>query len=148
MGVEDGRKRVLFVCKGNMCRSPMAEAVANTRWGNLMRAESGGVSAWAGEPATDHAVEMARRLLSYDLSAHRARHIRDVDLAGIDIVVAMTGEIAAGLGGGGAGGKPVVVALDIADPYLESAEVYERTLKEIERQMEDRLLPLLRRPDS
>jgi len=144
VGVKGGKKRVLFVCKGNMCRSPMGEAIAKAKWGDLVEAESAGVTAWAGERATDDAVYMVKRHLSYDLSAHRARHISDVNLAGIDIVVAMTREIAEEIGELTVAGKPVIVALDIPDPYLEPPAVYERTLKEIERQMEDRLLPLLR----
>jgi len=145
VGVKNGMKRVLFVCKGNMCRSPMAEAIAKVKWGDLMEAESAGVAAWAGDSATDDAVQASRRLLRYDLSGHRARNMAEVDMASIDIVVAMTREIAAGIDGGAGGGKPVVLALEIADPYLEPAAVYERTLQEIERQMEDKLIPLLRR---
>jgi protein-tyrosine-phosphatase len=84
--------RVLFVCTGNTCRSPMAEAIA-TR----MAAERGltditfasaGTSAWDGAPASDGAllVAMERGL---DLNSHRAQMLSGeiVEAAGLILVM-------------------------------------------------------------
>ncbi len=138
------RKRVLFVCKGNMCRSPMGEAWAKAKLGHVVEAESAGVSAYAGTPAASHAVAVAKRVLGHDLGMHRARSIDDLDLASFDLVVGMTGGIADELKGRVTGGGTVVVALEIPDPYLETMDVYEETMAEIGRQLEKKLVPLLR----
>ena len=70
--------RLLFVCTGNTCRSPMAEAIARreaiARGLGDVEVASGGTSAWDGAPASDGAllVAMERGL---DLSTHRSQQV-------------------------------------------------------------------------
>src|SRR3954470_16771692 len=70
-GVEIGK--VLFVCVGNVCRSPMAAAVLEHRARNLV-VKSAGLAALVGEPAVPHALELMREK-GIDLSRHRARQL-------------------------------------------------------------------------
>jgi protein-tyrosine-phosphatase len=70
--------KILFVCTGNTCRSPLAAAIArriaNERGLGESVIESAGTSAWDGQPASDGAllVGLERQL---DLNEHRSRTI-------------------------------------------------------------------------
>jgi protein-tyrosine-phosphatase len=83
------RKRILFVCTGNICRSPMAEALARSLMDDRsLEFGSAGLSAEEGSPASDHAhAVMAKREL--DLESHRAVKVDNAILAEADLVLAM-----------------------------------------------------------
>jgi L-threonylcarbamoyladenylate synthase len=86
---------VLFVCLGNLCRSPMAEGMARDfvardypGSSSTLAVASAGVGALEGEPATEEAVRaMAAR--GIDITAHRARRVTPSMLAGFDLVLTM-----------------------------------------------------------
>ena len=83
---------VLFVCSGNTCRSPLAEAIARKMIAESGRSDivvsSAGTQAWDGSPASDGSllVGMERGL---DLSAHRSRRITSEIVAASDLVLVM-----------------------------------------------------------
>ncbi len=86
--------RVCLVCLGNICRSPMAEAVLREELdaaglSDRVVVDSAGTGDWhVGGPMDRQArAELARR--GYDGSAHRARQIAPSWLAGYDLIVAM-----------------------------------------------------------
>src|SRR5476649_2646002 len=85
---------VLFVCTGNICRSPMAEGVFRTmaqrEWlGAAFEVDSAGTyDGHAGEPPAELAIEAAARR-GYDLSDLRARPLVAKDVARFDYVLAM-----------------------------------------------------------
>lgn len=81
-----------MVCTGNLCRSPMAEAVfraAVERRGCDISVSSVGTWAYDGNPATDEAVEVVAAR-GMDLSSHRSRELAADSLARADVIVAMT----------------------------------------------------------
>lgn len=88
------RVRILFVCLGNICRSPTAEVVFRdtaTRAGLAGRVsvDSAGTGEWhVGNPPDWRAIEHARRR-GYDLSHLRARQVGPDDFAAFDYVLAM-----------------------------------------------------------
>ena len=85
-------KNVLFVCTGNTCRSPMAEAwlkVLCGRDGLDWTIRSAGLDAYAGDEASLHAQEVIRSA-GGDLSHHASRRFTSYLAAEADLIVAMT----------------------------------------------------------
>ena len=84
--------KVLFVCTGNICRSPTAEGVLRelARRENLhVHVESRGTHDYhVGEPPDERAQHHAKRR-GYDLSQQRARHVSTGDFEAFDLIVAM-----------------------------------------------------------
>ena len=87
--------RVLFVCLGNICRSPLAEAAFReeaARIGLAAEADSAGTGGWhRGEPPDRRAVAAARRN-GVDISHLRARQVRPEDFQRFDQIIALDGE--------------------------------------------------------
>lgn len=88
-------KRILFVCTGNQCRSPMAEALfrhmlkeKNIKNGRDFHIESCGTGGFNGCPATFEAIEVMKEH-GVDLSRHISRGMSEEILAGADIIFAM-----------------------------------------------------------
>ena len=103
--------RLLFVCTGNICRSPFAAAVARREG---LDASSAGTDVVLGH-ATDDAIAVADEF-GIDLRSHRSRQLTDELCDGADLVVRMSE-----LGGG------------IDDPYGGGPDAYRRAYTQIER---------------
>jgi protein-tyrosine phosphatase len=94
---------VCFVCLGNICRSPSAEAVmlhqvAEAKLGDRIVVDSAGTGDWhIGQPPDDRAQRAAKRR-GYDLSSLRGRQIAAADFARFDLLIAMDDANAAALG--------------------------------------------------
>ena len=82
--------RILFVCLGNICRSPAAEGVVRRlAEGRPLVLDSAGTGNWhVGEPPYGHMQRAAKRR-GYDLSALRARQVKVQDFKDFDLILAM-----------------------------------------------------------
>jgi protein-tyrosine phosphatase len=86
--------RILFICMGNICRSPMAEGVVRVlaeRAGltSILEVDSAGTHAYhEGEPPDQRARKVAG-IRGYDLSGLRARRVNDQDFSRFDRILAM-----------------------------------------------------------
>ena len=86
--------KVLFVCLGNICRSPTAEGVFTAlihREGlsDLVSIDSAGTGAWHVGDQPDRRAQAAAKTRGYDLSTQRARQIKETDFWNFDYVIAM-----------------------------------------------------------
>ena len=86
--------KVLFVCLGNICRSPTAQGVFTAlinREGlsNVVSVDSAGTGAWHIGDQPDRRAQAAAKTRGYDLSTQRARQIKETDFWDFDYVIAM-----------------------------------------------------------
>jgi protein-tyrosine phosphatase len=90
------KHRLLFVCLGNICRSPMAEGVFRhvaQQEGMLDRFEidSAGLGNWHVGQAPDQRAQAAARIRGIDISGQCARQLTKQDYARFDLLLAMDG---------------------------------------------------------
>lgn len=85
-------KNILFVCIGNICRSPMAEALFRNLLKNNAQdisVSSAGLAALVGSPA-DEAAQKLMMQRGLDISAHRAQQITKTILLNADLILTMS----------------------------------------------------------
>ena len=149
--------RILFVCTGNTCRSPMAAALLQDRlkaWGvaDQFTVSSAGIAAWTGQAASTSAVEvMAQQGIS--LKEHSARQIDNRQVYASDLILALTVShkesllcIAPGARNriftlGEYAGKPG----DVTDPMGRTREIYQACANQLTELIEaarDKILKL------
>ena len=153
--------RVLFVCTGNICRSPTAEGVFRAyvqRAGlaDRIEADSAGTHGYhIGEPPDPRAIAHAKRR-GYDLAGLRARRVKAEDFEAFDLVLACDrghhgllrrladtsehGRIAMFLDY-----APELGFDEIPDPYYGTGADFERVLDIVERASEGLLAALARK---
>lgn len=137
--------RLLFICTGNTCRSALAEGIARARLGpeSGVTAQSAGLYALDGAPATPHALTVAAEA-GVDLSEHRARSADREILDGVDRIYVMTRQQAEALGRAGVAAVSRLSLLDpagedIADPYGGDVDAYRVARDRIAAAVEARL---------
>lgn len=141
--------RVLFVCTGNICRSPAAEGVfrslvAARGLHDRIEIDSAGIGGWhVGEPP-DPRTQQTAAARGIDLSGQRARQVRPDDFALFDFLVAMDRGHAQSLSEQCPPGEthrislflervPDAGTLDVPDPYYGGGDGFERVMDMIEK---------------
>jgi protein-tyrosine phosphatase len=82
---------VLLVCRGNICRSPIAEQILRARFPSpLFVFSSAGTDAIDGDTMPPEAIQVAEQLGGANPGDHRARELTPAMIEGADLVVAMT----------------------------------------------------------
>jgi len=154
--------RILFVCTGNTCRSPLAEALARRsiarRGWSQVEVRSAGVSAARGGPASEGSLRAGERH-GLDLSGHRSAQVTEDIVAWSDLILTMSASHLLALSLFGGEERAAVLTdfaagdaegkgrgIGVADPHGGDDAEYEATLLEIDELVErvlDRLAPLV-----
>jgi arsenate reductase len=82
------KKRILFLCTANSCRSQMAEGIANHFWGDRLEAFSAGTQASFVNPT---AIAVLKEI-DIDISKHRSKNLSEFDGQTFDDVITLCGE--------------------------------------------------------
>lgn len=126
-------KKIMFICSGNTCRSPLAEGLFKKylQENNITNVEVGsaGVGAFPGDAVSINSILVAGNR-GVDISEHRARNINPEHLITTDLFFCMSESH-----------KQVllrhcdedkIVVLNVPDPYGRPIEIYEECAKQLE----------------
>ena len=134
-------QHVLFVCTGNICRSPLAASLLERALkdrGLEVEVTSAGTGAWDGAPASEGAylVGLERGL---DLSGHRARLLSRELVEAADLILTMARHHRARVDELGGEGKVFVLGEyagkggdEVSDPFGGDLAIYRDTAQELE----------------
>jgi protein-tyrosine phosphatase len=136
---------ILFVCLGNICRSPMAEGAARAAFaaaGLAVELDSAGTGDWHIGRAPDPRAQATALAHGVDISGLAARQIAEEDFERFDLILAADHENLADLHAiAPPGGKArVALMLDmvpgrageaVADPYYGDANGFSRTWQDM-----------------
>lgn len=156
---QQAARKIVFICTGNTCRSPLAEALCKKHLAERLGCrpeellergicvQSAGIAAMIGAEATPEAVEAARAL-GADLSKHRSRPLSAELASQADYLIAMAHSHLLALEAQfpEVGCPPRLLSPqgeDIADPIGSDQPVYERCAQEISRHLQPLLEELL-----
>jgi protein-tyrosine phosphatase len=139
----DSTVRVLFVCTGNTCRSPLAQVIATSlaaeRQMHDVQISSAGVAADDMSGASDGSLLVALER-GLDLSTHRSRQLTHEDVSTADLVLTMSPSHLLAVQGMGGVGKAFLLSdyatrgasvRGVSDPIGGELDVYRSTFDEL-----------------
>jgi len=126
------RKRILAVCTGNTCRSPMVEAILRNEMSFFKRlrytVESAGVNGFAGDSISENSVD-ALAEIGIDASNHVVRKLTPSMAKEADLILCLSNSHRHACEDMGA--NCMITVMGISDPYCKPIESYRDTMCEI-----------------
>ena len=130
------KTKVLFICLGNSCRSPMAEAIARHRYPDLIEASSAGLMALGVIASPTTAVLTERKVPAAGLAS---KPLTEQSRRAAELIINMSGRPGSWMS---KDGGPRVEDWDVGDPYGSDLDVYREICDDIERRLKDLALRL------
>lgn len=143
--IRQGMKKILFVCLGNICRSPAAEGIFRQKAaqaGLEVYVDSAGTGAWHVGKAPDHRMVRAAARRGIDLSKLQAREVDPADFYEFDFILAMDLSNQSDLFAVAPGNRDADIRLfldfsegperEVPDPYYGGNDGFERVLSLLE----------------
>ncbi len=134
-------RSIIFVCLGNICRSPLAEGIAsdlNKKYDLNLTIESAGTGSWhVGEAPCENSIRVAK-MNGIDISKQRARQVKSEDFSNFDMVIGLDSKNVANLKSMGCKDAKLLGdygydGADVPDPYFfDGFEGFEKVYEQIE----------------
>ena len=132
------KKSILFVCLGNICRSPACEGFAKKHFGNYLDVDSAGIENYhVGQPPDSRSIKVCKNH-GIDISSHRARKIRKNDWDQFDVIVALDQSVLQSLQHKkpkNSKAKLVLFSNGVPDPWYGGNSAFDSMYSQIERDM-------------
>jgi protein arginine phosphatase len=135
--------RILFICTGNTCRSPMAEAILKNKQLANVEVRSAGVYAMNGQGASGHAKTVLKENEIHHQHCSKLLSVEDVDWATYILTMTASHKATVLQNFPNAYGKTYTLTefggegeQDIVDPYGGNIEIYRKTYKELEKMID------------
>ena len=137
---QENKKSVLFVCLGNICRSPACEGVCRKMFGDKVRVDSCGTAGYHVGQHPDTRSTKACRNHGVDISTHVARQINKSDYQKFDVIAALDDSVFSDVKSMKPSNcKASIVLFDppngVDDPYYGGSEGFNSMYNQIERVM-------------
>lgn len=143
------RKSILFVCSGNTCRSPMAEAIMKTYLSCIglarsIKVDSAGITAIEGDPMSQNAQQVLKNLKVQKLN-HKATLFKQEMVQKYDLIITMTlsHKLSIGVFPNVKAFSELTGRGEVVDPYGQDIMAYEIAARYFIESM-DRIMEVLR----
>ena len=125
------RIHILFVCIGNICRSPMAAGIAQKMYPEKFIVESAGITPY-GEEAASEAIEVMQREYCIDISHHQPQSVTSLSLGNFDYIIALDHHVFDHMKIYFHFLREKLIKWDIDDPFTKDIEVFRECARNIQ----------------